>query len=931
MACLNTATRGRKEKVTNPARRRLAVEVLEDRRLLDATGLAFGNAPYLTLSFAPDGTAAAGHSSQLFSKLNSIATQEQWQQTILSAFQEWVIHTNADIGLVEDQGQPFGTLGDTTRDDRFGDVRIGAIPLDTSLVAISVPHDQPISGTWVADVLLNSEADIRSLSDLHSIILHEAGHVFGLDHSDDDLSVMFQHGGGNISKLASSDIDELQRLYGVRGDDAFEFLEDEEGNGTRENATEIEFEHPSDSETKGLTPAIIYGDISRRNDQDVFRFEKQEGYAGAVTFSLRVDGISQLRSNAAIQAEDGEVLATGQPGVDGKLSLTVPSTTDDLYFQVASDATADEIHQIGGYSLVVTMDDRLETDPDTIERMSDGRLRLLSADDLEDLFEDDSSESPFIDTPIDGDDSFLTAKSLETSPGFERGYRYIVQGSLQLVGDRDFFSIKTPESTDDVLSVHVRPNNGSNLVPRVQLYDRDQRPVAATILANGGGDLIVQATNVEPNKNYFIEVTSDASSEPFLTGNYELTAVVGSDITPLESVLSGQLQADAHRLQSNLFVGQDQFVHFLLENNGSSDGPMIIMRVFGSDEAPVFQVAAQPGKVRSGQTIRLGQGAYDIVVEGVYLSTDVAGQTEFTLRAAVVSDPLAVPLDDPANDPEYQCEGATGEFCFPGGIRTFDPFAFLPFNDSVTHTTASPAVVAQLYHNDWWTWRSTNTTPSTAVDERYDSYGGQRIQVPAGQGVLSNEEGESTLTALLIMPAGNGNVELHSDGSFIYEPAPGFFGTDTFAYLVTESINGLGMAKATVDVISPIVGDANLDRVVDAQDFAVWRAHIFEQSNLGFRAGDFNSDGYVDGSDFNAWLANRFRVAESTRRSTTATRKVPIAPLADVHAEPVAGMQRTLAKRETLMKRRQRIGPTQVELIDAVFAETASQWPASPG
>jgi hypothetical protein len=52
-------------------------------------------------------------------------------------------------------------------------------------------------------------------------------------------------------------------------------------------------------------------------------------------------------------------------------------------------------------------------------------------------------------------------------------------------------------------------------------------------------------------------------------------------------------------------------------------------------------------------------------------------------------------------------------------------------------------------------------------------------------------------------------------------------------------------------------GDANLDGVVDTQDFAIWNANRFT-SEAAWSRGDFNADGVVDGSDFNVWLKNRF-------------------------------------------------------------------------
>lgn len=49
-------------------------------------------------------------------------------------------------------------------------------------------------------------------------------------------------------------------------------------------------------------------------------------------------------------------------------------------------------------------------------------------------------------------------------------------------------------------------------------------------------------------------------------------------------------------------------------------------------------------------------------------------------------------------------------------------------------------------------------------------------------------------------------------------------------------------------------GDANLDGVVDASDYVIWRNH--KGAAGGWQDGDFNGDGVVDDADYNIWRAN---------------------------------------------------------------------------
>ena len=60
---------------------------------------------------------------------------------------------------------------------------------------------------------------------------------------------------------------------------------------------------------------------------------------------------------------------------------------------------------------------------------------------------------------------------------------------------------------------------------------------------------------------------------------------------------------------------------------------------------------------------------------------------------------------------------------------------------------------------------------------------------------------------------------------------------------------------------SYLVGDANLDGIVDGSDFNAWNANKF-QPTAAWTAGDFNADGNVDGSDFNLWNAHKFQSAQ---------------------------------------------------------------------
>ena len=155
-------------------------------------GVPWADPSRLTLSFAPDGTAIAGHTSSLFQTLNAQQPTAVWQREILQAFQTWAVQANINIGLVSDGGEAFGTAGPSQHDPRFGDIRVGAQSMSPDALSISVPNDPTLSSTWGGDVLINSNDNFGSGGlDLYSVMLHEAGHVFGLGDSTDSDSPMY--------------------------------------------------------------------------------------------------------------------------------------------------------------------------------------------------------------------------------------------------------------------------------------------------------------------------------------------------------------------------------------------------------------------------------------------------------------------------------------------------------------------------------------------------------------------------------------------------------------------------------------------------------------------------------------------------------------------------------------------------------------------
>ena len=83
---------------------------------------------------------------------------------------------------------------------------------------------------------------------------------------------------------------------------------------------------------------------------------------------------------------------------------------------------------------------------------------------------------------------------------------------------------------------------------------------------------------------------------------------------------------------------------------------------------------------------------------------------------------------------------------------------------------------------------------------------------------------------------------------------------DRDAWLATAGAINLASRNAY------LLGDANLDGVVDVADFNIWNSHRLTLQ-AAWSAGDFNADGAVDVSDFNIWNSLRFMSALSDGES----------------------------------------------------------------
>jgi hypothetical protein len=125
---------------------------------------------------------------------------------------------NANLALVLDSGDPMGTNGDQQDDPRLGDVRIGAMPLASGVLAETFLPPPSNGGTAAGDIIFNSTVQwqIGTGFDLQTIAAHEFGHALGLgDTTTDPNAVMYYAYDGIETTFDGDDISGIRSLYGA--------------------------------------------------------------------------------------------------------------------------------------------------------------------------------------------------------------------------------------------------------------------------------------------------------------------------------------------------------------------------------------------------------------------------------------------------------------------------------------------------------------------------------------------------------------------------------------------------------------------------------------------------------------------------------------------------------------------------------------------
>jgi hypothetical protein len=609
--------------------RRLFLEHLEDR----CTPTTFGNpwldAGQLTLSFAPDGTQIGNHQSVLFKTLNAQvnANSAVWEQTILKAFQTWAVNANINIAVVPDGGQPFGTTGPIQGDTRFGDIRVGAYALTPGgELAFEEPFDAS-AGTWAGDLSLSSGISYKpgqtGSYDLFTVALHEAGHVFGLDHSSNSASVMYPSYQGPRTGLIAEDIARLQALYGFRQADGYDISGSDASFATARSLVMY-------SSTNPQPPT--QADITTLGDADFYKINVGVG-VGPFTVQVQTTGVSSLLPKVTVYDSGrhvvNSVVATDPMHGDISINVTPPllSLLGSTYYVEVQGATSD-VFGIGSY--------QVQAFPS-----------LLSLGGLVNLVGDVVGGTL-------GTATLLQRENAQSDPRFDYKYNASITGS----SDVDYFQFKSPtppSGTANVMTAMLWATQSGGLDGLLSVYDSQGNPIAANILTHENGTTVVQIPNAAANATYYVSVAVANPSGTHATGGYFVGIDFGAMATNLQILDTDQTSTGGTATTSastTLICGVDLLAHFVLSASGSSvpAGAAMEMDILDQNGKIVYSLIAAAGQTES-LTCYLAQGQYTLSFKAINQNGGTVAPLLFTLTGIDLSDPINPYQSSPTSSP----------------------------------------------------------------------------------------------------------------------------------------------------------------------------------------------------------------------------------------------------------------------------------------
>ena len=225
------------------------------------------------------------------------------------------------------------------------------------------------------------------------------------------------------------------------------------------------------------------------------------------------------------------------------------------------------------------------------------------------------------------------------------------------------------------------------------------------------------------------------------------------------------------------FNGTDTITYNIIDGNGGSASATVDVTINPINDAPVSNDITVPAfDEDSSTTIDIFANISDI---------------DTTVDAANISITIT---EQPANGLLVDNGDGTLTYTPNANYNGSDSFKYI-INDGALDSNESTVYLSINPVND----------APTANDDTYSVQQGSTLNIDAASGVIQGSGADTdidndTLKASIISNPSNGVAILKPDGSFLYIPNPGFSGTDSFTYQVSDGNGGISNANVSIDI-----------------------------------------------------------------------------------------------------------------------------------
>jgi hypothetical protein len=459
-------------------------------------------------------------------------------------------------------------------------------------------------------------------------LLQEAGHIFGLGNSPRPESAMYTQYLGPRVGLDTTDVADIQTLYGAREPDRFE---GRRGNEFPATATRLQFvswlgQLKGTDGTAGPAPFVAAGDVTTLVDADVYAV-RLPANARSFTVALRTAGVSLLTARVTVLDSAGQVVASAAATdpASGNLTIAVNHAQPKGTYFVQVEGAEDDVFGIGAYRLAVG-----SAAADAVTPPNPSGL----------INDDGTGPRPAV---------FLGNQHA----GDARRWDFAYRASVSAPEETDLYRVRTRTGTPGTMVVAVWALEHGQLDPTVTVYDKRMRPVAAQVLSDDDGSYTLQIKDAKPNATYFVRVASSDAGIATNRGNYFVGIDFRDQAIDLLPMAEGSLTQAEPDVSAAMTVHQAQLFHFALSvvsaNMQVESAARLI--VLDEDGDEVYTLFAGAGRSATGDVL-LAAGTYTLVITGgtrdpMALMPDLT----FQLEGLVRSDPIGLTPTDPSGDP----------------------------------------------------------------------------------------------------------------------------------------------------------------------------------------------------------------------------------------------------------------------------------------